>query len=142
MDMLIEKLSRSTMDELGQSTQVTQPAAVNDVIKFQHFMDAPSSHGYSIEMVTPTAHASLDRAAEVIRQRATDFVNQAASDRREIEAMGKDLLKNLDYSDPQSQVVMLSYSSKMMQSSTELTFMTNVGQSVEKNIKMLFQAQN
>ncbi|MCA3168177.1 MAG: hypothetical protein ING22_06470 [Burkholderiales bacterium] len=104
-------------------------------------MAAQSGQDTSVEIVTPASRASFDRGAEAIRQRATDFVNKAADDRREIEAMGKDILKNLDSSDPRSQLVMLSYSSKMMQSSTELTFITNVGQSVEKNTKMLFQTQ-
>jgi hypothetical protein len=138
MDMLIDTLSA-----LGESTQAQGmlPPTASDERKFENFMAAQSGQDTSVEIVTPASRASFDRGAEAIRQRATDFVNKAADDRREIEAMGKDILKNLDSSDPRSQLVMLSYSSKMMQSSTELTFITNVGQSVEKNTKMLFQTQ-
>ncbi len=138
MDMLIDTLSA-----LGETTQAQgmQPPTASDVRKFENFMAAQSGQDTSVEIVTPASRASFDRGAEAIRQRATDFVNKAADDRREIEAMGKDILKNLDSSDPRSQLVMLNYSSKMMQSSTELTFITNVGQSVEKNTKMLFQSQ-
>ena len=138
MDMLIDTLS--ALDESTQA-QGMQPPTASDVRKFENFMAAQSGQDTSVEIVTPASRASFDRGAEAIRQRATDFVNKAADDRREIEAMGKDILKNLDFSDPRSQLVMLSYSSKMMQSSTELTFITNVGQSVEKNTKMLFQSQ-
>ncbi len=138
MDMLIDTLSA-----LGETTQAQgmQPPTASDVRKFENFMAAQSGQDLSVEIVTPASRASFDREAEAIRQRATDFVNNVSANRLEIEAMGKDILKNLDSSDPRSQLVMLNYSSKMMQSSTELTFITNVGQSVEKNTKMLFQSQ-
>jgi tRNA C32,U32 (ribose-2'-O)-methylase TrmJ len=131
---------------LNPQAQAMQPAAANDVQKFQQFMSTPASQDYSIENLTPTAHTGVDRAAESIRQTTSDFVNKISADRREILAMNKDLIskigsENFDGADIRTQVAMLHYTTKMQNSSTELTFMTSVGQSVDKNIKMLFQTQ-
>jgi hypothetical protein len=104
-------------------------------------MEAPPSQQFSVEMVPGTQQASLDRAGEAIRIRAQDYINNVSADRKQLDQMSRDMLKNLDFNDPKSQVVMLNFSAAMMRSSTELTFVTGVGQSVEKNTKMLFQAQ-
>jgi hypothetical protein len=109
-------------------------------------MSTPASQDYSIENLTPTARTGIDRAAESIRQTTSDFINKISTDRREMIAMNKDLIsklgsENFDGTDMRTQVAILHYTTKMTNSSTELTFITSVGQSVDKNIKMLFQNQ-
>ena len=131
---------------LNPQAQVMQPPAANDVQKFQQFMSTPASQDYSIENLTPTARTGIDRAAESIRQTTSDFINKISTDRREMIAMNKDLIsklgsENFDGTDMRTQVAILHYTTKMTNSSTELTFITSVGQSVDKNIKMLFQNQ-
>jgi hypothetical protein len=145
MDIALE-LAEIYGGGLNPQAQVMQPAAANDVQKFQQFMSTPASQDYSIENLTPTARTGVDRAAESIRQTTSDFVNKISADRREVEAMNKDLIskigsENFDGADIRTQVAMLHYTTKMQNSSTELTFMASVGQSVDKNIKMLFQTQ-
>jgi len=121
----------------------TPQAAPADVAKFQHFMEAApiEQQQFSVEMVPGTQQAALDKAGEAIRIRAQEYINNVSADRKQLDQMSRDMLKNLDFNDPKSQLVMLNFSAAMMRSSTELTFITGVGQSVEKNTKMLFQAQ-
>jgi hypothetical protein len=138
MQIALEELTKQAI-----SMPLSEPARASaaDVAKFQHFMEVATSEQYSVEQVTPTQQAALDKAGEEIRMRAQEYINNVAADRKELDRMSREMLKNLDFNDPKSQMLMLNFSAAMMRSSTELTFITGVGQSVEKNTKMLFQAQ-
>jgi hypothetical protein len=141
MEIMLEIAELAKPAMAAPSFAGTPQAAPADVAKFQHFMEAPPSAQFAVEMVPGTQQASLDKAGEAIRIRAQEYINNVSADRKQLDQLSRDMLKNLDFNDPKSQLVMLNFSAAMMRSSTELTFITGVGQSVEKNTKMLFQAQ-
>lgn len=110
------------------------------VAQFQHFMGLPPTTVPEVAVAPPT-NVYLDRAAESMRQKAKDFIQDLSAKRDEIEKQNQELLPNLDFNNPSTQIVMLNHSIKVMQSTTQLHLLSSFGGSIEKNTKMLFQNQ-